>query len=329
MRETLCRHLCCPECRSDLELRRGELDGDEIMTGSLSCPDCRKDYPIVGGVARFVGEDLSGALRRTARNFGTSWKIWCEIDDDRYRKQMMAWLPALEPEDYRDKTLLDTGCGKGRHLRIVAGFGAREVIGVDLSDAVDLAWANTRDLPHVHVVQADLHRLPLKGNFDLAYSIGVLHHTPDPQHSFRSMLNQVRPGGTVACWVYGRENNGWIVWLVNPVRLLITRRLPAWILRGLARVLAAVLFLLIHAVYVPAGALGVRLFYRDYMLNLRELGFAECRHIVYDHLVAPTAFYLRRNDVKKWFDVAGLARQSITWVNRNSWSGTACRPALP
>ena len=69
--------------------------------------------------------------------------------------------------------------------------------------------------------------------------------------------------------------------------------------------------------------------YRDYMLNLRELGFAECRHIVYDHLVAPTAFYLRRNDVKKWFDVAGLARQSITWVNRNSWSGTACRPALP
>ena len=101
------------------------------------------------------------------------------------------------------------------------------------------------------------------------------------------MQDQVRPGGTVACWVYGRENNGWIVWLVNPVRLLITRHLPSCILRGLAPVLAAILFALIYGLYVPAGALGIRLFYRDYLHNLRKLGFRECQHIVYDHLVAP------------------------------------------
>ncbi|MHC5007465.1 MAG: methyltransferase domain-containing protein [Planctomycetota bacterium] len=329
MRDTLCRHLCCPECRSDLDLQRGEQDGDEILTGSLDCSACGRRYGIVGGVARFVGEGLSGDLEHTARNFGTSWKIWSEIDDERYRKQMLAWLPAMRAGDFQGKTLLDAGCGKGRHLRIVAGFGAREVIGIDLSEAVDVAWANTRDLAHVHVVQADLHRLPLKGGFDLAFSIGVLHHTPDPHRSFAAMQDQVRPGGTVACWVYGRENNGWIVWLVNPVRMLITRHLPSCILRGLAPVLAAILFALIYGLYVPAGALGIRLFYRDYLDNLRELGFRECQHIVYDHLVAPTAFYLRRGEVKRWFDVCGLVRQSITWVNRNSWSGVARRPALP
>jgi SAM-dependent methyltransferase/uncharacterized protein YbaR (Trm112 family) len=329
MRETLCRHLCCPECRAELDLRCDEQDGDEILTGSLTCTGCGRAHPIERGIPRFVDAHLTGRLGQTARNFGTSWKIWREIDDERYSAQMLRWLPALRPEDYRDKTLLDAGCGKGRHLRVTAAFGAREVIGFDLSESVDVAWANTRDLPNVHVIQADLHRLPLKGGFDLAYSIGVLHHTPDPPKSFAAMLDQVRPGGTAACWVYGRENNGWIVWLVNPVRLLVTRHLPACVLRGAARVLAAMLYLLIYGLYVPANAVGIRLFYRDYMFNLRDLGFAETRHIVYDHLVAPTAYYLPRGEVQRWLDVAGLIRKSITWVNRNSWSGVGCRPALP
>ena len=67
-------------------------------------------------------------------------------------------------------SLLDCGCGKGRHLRVMAGFGASELVGVDVSDAVDVAYANTRELGNVNIVQADLHRLPLRNEFDLAYA---------------------------------------------------------------------------------------------------------------------------------------------------------------
>jgi len=63
------------------------------------------------------------------------------------------------------------------------------------------------------------------------------------------------------------------------------------------------------------------------MLNLKALGFAECRHIVYDHLVAPTTFYLRRAEVEGWFLETGISKCTISWVNRNSWSGVGIVPA--
>ncbi len=323
MRITLVKHLCCPDCRSDLVVDPGVCDGDEIVTGSLSCPPCGERWPIVRGVPRFVGDELSGDIRHTARNFGTSWKIWNDIDDDRYRRQLMAWMPYLSSDDVKGRTLLDGGCGKGRHLRVMAGFDAGEIVGVDVSDAVDVAYKNTRGLDNVHVVQADLHRLPLRNNFDMAYSIGVLHHTPRPRHSFTALAKHVRRGGSVSCWVYGRENNGWIIWLVNPVRLAVTRYLPAPILRLVAWLPALILQVLITTVYRPAEALGLRLFYRDYLLNLGRLGFAETHHIVYDHLVAPTAHYLRRAEVEQWLDDPSLVDGTVVWVHRNSWAARA------
>ncbi len=327
MRERLCQFLCCPECRGELQLEPHEQAGGEILTGLLVCSHCNLDFRVVAGVPRFVPATLSYEKQHTARNFGTSWQIWHGIDDERYRWQLLKWLTPLTAGDFRGKTILDAGCGKGRHLRVLAQFGASDVIGVDLSEAVDVAYANTRTLDNVHVIQADLLNMPLKGGFDVVLSVGVLHHTPDPARSFGAITRQVRGGGTAACWVYGRENNGWIVRLVNPIRIGITRHLPSWVVRALAWGPAAILFLLIYLLYLPAEALGIKLFYQTYMLNLKALGFAECRHIVYDHLVAPTTFYLRRAEVEGWFRETGISKHTISWVNRNSWSGVGVLPA--
>ncbi len=88
-----------------------------------------------------------------------------------------------------------------------------------------------------------------------------------------------------------------------------------------------ILQMLIVTVYGPAESVGLRLFYRDYLLNLRRLGFAEVRHIVYDHLVAPTAHYLRRVEVESWLLDAALADGRVTWVHRNSWAAVGVRAA--
>jgi len=98
--------------------------------------------------------------------------------------------------------MLDAGVGAGRFAEVAAGRGG-EVFGVDLTSAVDAAYENIGRLENVHLAQADIFALPFKdGTFDLGYSIGVLHHTPDPAAAFRRLAAAVKPGGRMAVYLY-------------------------------------------------------------------------------------------------------------------------------
>jgi 2-polyprenyl-3-methyl-5-hydroxy-6-metoxy-1,4-benzoquinol methylase len=70
---------------------------------------------------------------------------------------------------------------KGRHTKLAAEWGAKEVVGIDLGDGVESAFAATRNSTNAHIVQCDIFKLPFKKSFDYAFSIGVLHHTPNPK----------------------------------------------------------------------------------------------------------------------------------------------------
>jgi SAM-dependent methyltransferase len=129
------------------------------------------------------------------------------------------------------RLVLDAGCGGGRYARLVGGHGAR-VIGVDLSAAVEKAAALCAGLPDVAIVQADLLDLPIaEGSFDLVYSIGVLHHTPDPRGAFHQIARRVKPGGRLAVWLY-RRNTTPQEWLNTALRAATTR-LPSRVLEPL------------------------------------------------------------------------------------------------
>jgi hypothetical protein len=90
--------------------------------------------------------------------------------------------------------------------------------------------------------------------------------------------------------------------------------------------LTSILFAGLKFVYQPSERLGMKPFYTDYMHYLRELGFTETQNIVYDHLIAPTAVYLPRAEVERWFDAAGITTRSLTWVQKVSWAGVGQKP---
>src|SRR5213593_2704644 len=76
---------------------------------------------------------------------------------------------------------------------------SRVVIGADLTRAslrLGAAAARRFGLDRVLFVETDLNRPGLRrGAFDVVYSSGVLHHTPDPRASFARMARLARPGG--------------------------------------------------------------------------------------------------------------------------------------
>ena len=80
------------------------------------------------------------------------------------------------------------------------------MIAVDASNAVDAAMANLGGTPNVHIVQADITRLPLKvGIVRHLYSIGVLQHTPDPIVTAQALVHQLPAGGKFCFTIYGRR----------------------------------------------------------------------------------------------------------------------------
>lgn len=330
MKTSLLEFLACPSCHAPLSLRDATAADGEVMEGELACVSCDRSYAVRRGVPRFVvGESLLHSP--TAAAFGWEWRAFPEIEAH-HEKQFLDWIAPARPESFKGRVVLEGGCGKGRHTRLVARYGARAIIGVDLSDAVDVAFENTRHEPNAHIVQADLRTLPLTpGSCDYAFSVGVLHHLPDPFVGFRSLAGAVRPGGGASVWVYGAENNAWISRVVSPIRRSMTSRLPPRALYVLSWLASVPLWCVLKVLYRPARSermawLRRLLFYYPYLGYISSFPFREIHHIVHDHLAAPVAHYLRRDQVADWYRSVGAGDVVIEWHNRNSWRGYGVLP---
>jgi SAM-dependent methyltransferase len=327
MKPALLDLLACSACGHDLELDAETRDGTEVMAGELRCTGCGRRVPIVRGVPRFAAV-VCEAEARTAEAFGYEWTRYSELAE-RYRQQFLDWIRPVTPEFFRDRLVLEGGCGKGRHTALAAEFGARGVVALDLSAAVEAAFANTRHLGNVHVVQADIHRPPVKPVFDYAFSVGVLHHLPDPERGFQALVSKLRPGGSISAWVYGREGNGWIVHIVTPLREHLFSKLPHGLLDALAAAFTVPLYLGTKLFYRPTQgtALNRVLPYAPYLTYIAGFPYRELRSIVFDHLAAPVASYWRRGEFGAWFERAGLHEVRIEHHNANSWRGFGSVPS--
>jgi len=327
MKRTLVEYLACPSCDGDINLASVLADdGVEIFSGELKCASCTKSFPIVRGVPRLAElPNVEEEKRATADSFGWSWQQFSH-DDERYEQQFLDWIQPVRPEFVVDKVVLEAGCGKGRHTRRVARWGARDIVAVDLSAAVEVAFAATRHLENAHVIQADIYHLPLRRVFDYAFSVGVLHHLPNPREGFKSLVSKVKPGGHASAWVYGAENNAWIVRFVDPVRRF-TSGMNRRLLYHLAKLPTAVMYSVTKMIYGPlnrsrSGAKVARhLFYNHYLNYISSFNWREQHLIVFDHLVAPTAFYISLEDFEEWWRDIGAADVAIGWHNKNSWRG--------
>jgi SAM-dependent methyltransferase len=329
MKERLLDLLGCPSCGGDILLAyASKYEDKEIIEGVLSCKKCSREYKVLRGVPRFADlAKIEEDKAETAENFGWQWTHFTQ-EDEKYSDQFLGWLQPVKPEFFEGKVIVEGGCGKGRHTKLAAEWGAKDVVGVDLGDGVESAFALTRDMPNAHIVQCDIFKLPLKRAFDYAFSVGVLHHTPDPKAAFLSLASKVKKGGNISAWVYGAENNEWITKYVNPIREGFTSKISQPLLYQLSKLPTLSVFLATKLVYRPVN-IAVKpaakyLFYNEYLNHIGAFGWREQHNIVFDHLVAPTAFYISKEDFEGWWKDISAQDVEIIWHNQNSWCGFGC-----
>jgi SAM-dependent methyltransferase len=209
--------LRCLSCRGVLDDRGSE----------LTCAGCGRKYPVVNGVVRFVdGQQYSGS-------FGYQWNVYSrtQLDTKESSRSERAFRrrTGFRPEDLAGKLVLDVGCGMGRFADVATRWGAR-VVGVDLSLAAEIAARNLVGREGT-IFQADVFHLPFAPeSFDLIYSIGVLHHTPDCERAFKVLPELLKPNGRIAVWLYSGYNR-W--YRMSDIYRKVTRRMPPRLLRTL------------------------------------------------------------------------------------------------
>jgi hypothetical protein len=139
-----------------------------------------------------------------------------------------------------------------------------------------------------------------------------VHHLSDPDAAVSRLAFSTKPGGLVLVWLYGREKNGWIVHLFNPLRRALFSRLPLRLVHRLSWPLTALLWCALR-LGLPPGA---------YYRLIRRFTFEHLQAIVFDHMIPRIARYYTRAEAEALLARAGLTDIRATWVNQNSWSVT-------
>jgi SAM-dependent methyltransferase len=260
--------------------------------------------------------------QRTADAFATSWNnlpqgsVYTEA-------QVLDWFAPLTPADIRGRRVLEMGCGNASLMVHVARWEPAQLDGIDLGGSVDSARANlaASGAKNWNVIRADLVAFESAG-YDVAYSIGVLHHLADPHAGFDAVLRNTRPGGRFHCWVYAREGNAVVIALVDPLRR-VASRLPWWLTKyGLATPLVFPYYLYAKLLYALPRWRWLRTApLYDYSMWIAEREFAFFRHVAFDQLVTPRTVYLSRATLEGWLQDPRIAPGStyVVMRNGNSW----------
>ena len=257
--------------------------------------------------------------RRTQQSFGYQWTVFGEMSDQ-FRDDFLNYIAPVGPEFFAGKCGLDAGCGFGRHLYYAAQFGA-QMIGMDFSKAITRAKDIAGEIGRVQFVRGDLQKPPLRSHsLDFVYSIGVLHHTSDPEGAFQALLPLLRPGGAIFIWVYSKSRK-----FTNTL-LEVVRRVSSWLPLSVTRVLSFVSALVDWCVFILPYRLARRLLSAslDRVVWPRIKLYARYPfQVVYadwfDRLSAPIRFYYDGDDLAGWAARAGLVNVHISPTGLYGW----------
>lgn len=259
--------------------------------------------------------------QKTVADFGKQWSNHGEIDagywssDELFRDHFKDQKPPFE--NLKDKIVLEVGSGSGRILQMLNRYNPVKLIGVEPSSGFAILTKNTAGLKNLTLINASGDEFYVPGGVDLVFSLGVIHHIPEPDLVIKNISKNLKLNGLFIMWVYGYENHKLYVLFQKFFRPLL-RLLPDQVLNLLSLLLT---YFLDFYLYVSKIVFRSKLPLTKYLSNL----FSKCsrkhkKYIVFDQLNPMYAKYYKKHEAIGLVSQFGLELVSIHHRNSYSWT---------
>jgi len=264
---------------------------------------------------------------KTISDFGEQWTKYVTNDGFYASQELFSDIlgPLLSFSDIKNKNVLDIGSGTGRIAMMLLEAGVSHVTAVEPSKAFEvlkkkLAPFAAATPSRLSVLNCAGDEIPESIKVDFAFSIGVLHHIPEPDPVVKAVYKTLDNGGKFVIWLYGKENNRSYLFFVEPLRNL-TKILPH-----------TLLVFTVWLLYFPLIAYGwvckwVKLPLRDYLCNvLMKMSPDKRRLVIYDQLNPAYAKYYTSNEAKELLLRNGFMNVELHHRRGYSWTVIGEKP---
>jgi ubiquinone/menaquinone biosynthesis C-methylase UbiE len=158
------------------------------------------------------GTDFDGFESRISGLFSD---VWVGMTDDIYFDQSYNFTKerlernGIDPDVlFKDKIVIDAGCGSGKFSAAIARFGAKQVIGLDIGEkGLEFARAQAKKVPYggrLDYRYGSLLKIPLAdASADMVWSNGVIHHTLGYETCLSEFARIIKKGGQLFLYVDG------------------------------------------------------------------------------------------------------------------------------
>ena len=263
---------------------------------------------------------LNSKDQRTADAFASSWNN-LPSGSIYTTEQFEDWFIPITKIEVSGKTVLELGCGNGSLMCHLPSFQPASIEGVDLGDSVLSCEKNMAQtgFKKFKIIRGDLTKFAGQG-YDVVYCIGVLHHLKKPIEGFESVLRNTKPGGKFHCWVYAKEGNAVIIYIVDPIRKIVSK-LPWWLTKYLVATPLVVPYY-IYAKIISKSPLFKKFPLYEYSCWIAKREFIFFRHVAFDQLVTPQTTYISQKTIQDWLKKNPEIDEKSTYIifrNGNSW----------